>query len=121
MHKEPGERRDFLPSFVARLVRLGAQVVLEQGFGAGLGLGADDYRQPAPAVRFGSHQEAYAQDYVLILRCPAEDDMRLLRRGACLISMVHYPTRPGARGASCDRWGWKRSRSTRSRTTRAAA
>ena len=29
MHKEAGERRDFLPAFVARLHQLGASVVLE--------------------------------------------------------------------------------------------
>jgi alanine dehydrogenase len=37
MHHEAGERRAFLPSFVARMERLGAQVTLEQGYGAGMG------------------------------------------------------------------------------------
>ena len=37
MHAEFGERRDFLPSFVARLVRDGARVVLEHGYGSGMG------------------------------------------------------------------------------------
>jgi alanine dehydrogenase len=31
----------------------------------------------------------------LILRCPPDNDLRLLDPGACLISMIHYPTRPG--------------------------
>lgn len=95
MHVEYGEKRDFLPAFVARLSRLGAQVVLEYGYGSGMGLTEEDYRQPVPNVLFASHEEVYAQDYVLVLRCPSNDDIALMRPGGCLISMLHYPTRPG--------------------------
>lgn len=94
MRQEAGERRDFLPSFVARLEKLGAQVVLEEGYGFGMGYGKEDYRRLAPRVRFASHDEVYRQDYVLILRYPGEDELRLMRPGACLIAMIHYPTRP---------------------------
>jgi alanine dehydrogenase len=94
MHAEPGERRDFLPNFVARLVRLGAHVTLEHEYGSGLGLSANDYLSLAPAITFASHADVYAQDYVLALRCPGDEDLRRLRPGACLISMLHYPTRP---------------------------
>jgi alanine dehydrogenase len=95
MQKEPGERRDFLPSFVARLEKLGARVVLEDSYGHGLGLSANDYRAVAPGVTFGDHAHAYDQDVAVVLRCPTEDEIRLMRPGACLISMLHYPTRPG--------------------------
>jgi len=94
MHHEAGERRAFLPDFVARLERNGAQVILEQGYGAKMGLSDVDYRKVAPSVVFASHDEVYQQEYVLVLRCPAEEDLRRLRPGACLISMLHYPTRP---------------------------
>ena len=94
MHLEPGERRVFLPNFVGRLDRLDAHLVLEQGYGLGIGLTEDDYRRHAPSATFASHDEIFAQDYVLVLRCPSDDDMRRMRRGACLISMLHYPTRP---------------------------
>jgi alanine dehydrogenase len=92
MRHEPGERRAFLPELVARLARRGAQVLLEDGYGAELGLIPADYAMPG--VQFGDRAAAYAQDYVLILRCPADDALRLLRPGACLLSMLHYPTRP---------------------------
>ncbi len=95
MHKEPGERRDFLPSFVARLEKLGAQVVLEHGYGSGLGLTDNDYQAVSPKVIFVDRESAYGQDYAVALRCPTEDEIRLMRPGACLISMLHYPTRPG--------------------------
>ncbi|MCB8968729.1 MAG: hypothetical protein H6660_17760 [Ardenticatenaceae bacterium] len=94
MRQEPGERRAFLPSFVARLVRRGADVALETGYGAGLGLTPDDYLRVAPTARFVTHAEAYRQDYVLVLRYPSETELRLMQCDACLISMVHFPTRP---------------------------
>jgi len=94
MHMEYGEKRDFLPSLIAELEKRGAQVFLEYGYGAGMGLTEDDYRQVAPNVKFVSHKDVYKQQIVLILRCPEKEDIRLIERNACLISMLHYPTRP---------------------------
>lgn len=94
MHMEPGERRAFLPSFVAGLEKRGAQVFPEHGYGSGMGFTEADYLELAPNTEFVSHEEAYQQQIVVVLRCPADDDLRLLRPGSCLISMLHYPTRP---------------------------
>ncbi len=94
MHMEPGERRDFLPGFVARLEHYGARVVLEYGYGSGMTLVEEDYLQVAPSVTFATRQEVYQQDILLVLRCPDTNDISMLRPGACFISMLHYPTRP---------------------------
>ena len=94
MHAEFGERRDFLPPFVARLIRRGAKVILEHGYGSGMGFTEEDYRSIAPDVQFASHEEVYKQDYVLVLRCPTEGELRQLKPDATLISMLHLPTRP---------------------------
>jgi alanine dehydrogenase len=94
MHKEAGERRDFLLQFVADMTKFGAGVVLEHGYGSGMGLTEADYLRLAPQVKFVSVAEAYQQHYVLVLRYPNDDEIRLMRPGACLISMLHYPTRP---------------------------
>ncbi len=94
MHKEPGERRDFLPSFVARLYRRGVRIALEYGYGAEMGLKEQDYLQVAPSAEFVSRRDVYQQGYVLVLRCPSDEEIRLMHSGACLISMLHYPTRP---------------------------
>lgn len=94
MHKEPGERRDFLPHFVSRLEKFGARVVLEYGYGSSMSLVEDDYKRLAPSLTFATRQQVFKEDYVLVLRYPDEDDVCLMRKGACLISMVHYPTRP---------------------------
>jgi alanine dehydrogenase len=91
---EPGERRDFLPALVAGLARLGVPVYLEEGYGSDMGLRPDDYLAPAPSAHFVSREEAFRQDFVLVLRCPADDDIRQMQPGACLMSMLHYPTRP---------------------------
>jgi len=94
MHYEFGERRDFLPNFVAMLGKLNAKVVLEYGYGSGMKFTEEDYLNHDQKITFVSHEEVYKQDYVLVLRCPSEDDLRLLKPGACIISMMHYPTRP---------------------------
>jgi len=94
MHVEFGERRDFLPPLIADMEKRGAQVFLEYGYGSGMGLTEADYQRFAPNVKFISHEEIYRQPIVLVLRCPANDDLKLLQPGSCLISMLHYPTRP---------------------------
>ncbi len=94
MHVEAGERRDFLPKLVADLEKRGVQMHLEHGYGAGMGLTEADYLKVAPRARFVSYQEVLKQQYVLVLRCPADEDLKMLAPGVCLISMLHYPTRP---------------------------
>ena len=92
MRKEPGERRDFLPPFVRATASHTAGVVVEEGIGSGMGVLEDEYRGPGVVV--GTHEEAYAQDVVLVVRMPDAAELRLLRPGATLVSMLHFPTRP---------------------------
>jgi alanine dehydrogenase len=94
IHAEASERRAFLPNFVANLERMGAQVVLEHGYGSGLGLSAEDYCRISPEVVFASREEVYQQDCVLVIRYPGDDEIALMHPSGCLISMLHYPTRP---------------------------
>jgi alanine dehydrogenase len=94
MREEAGERRDFLPETIGTLEKVGAQVYLEHGYGSGMGFEPQDYKPADSSVVYASHAEVYQQDYVIVLRCPAKEDLRLLRPGACLVSMLHYPTRP---------------------------
>jgi len=94
MRKEAGERRVFLPEFIQSLANLGVRVVLEEGYGSRSGFTFDDYQQGHVNVVWGSREEAFAQDLVIMLRSPREEEYALLRRGAILLSMLHYPTRP---------------------------
>lgn len=93
MHKEAGERRDFLPELVSAVADLGGPIVVERSIGSGMGYTDADYTQIGPNVGIGSNEDAFAQDVVLTLRAP-EDRLHLLRRGAVLVSMLHFPTRP---------------------------
>ncbi|HEX6844607.1 MAG TPA: hypothetical protein VF235_05765 [Actinomycetota bacterium] len=112
MHKEAGERRDFLPEFVAFLDRAGADaVVVERDYGEGVGATVDDYLAISPRVRVGDLEETMDQDLVCVLRFPDDIALRSLRPGAVLVSMLHLGTRPeraelmealGAHGVSMD-------------------
>ena len=82
----------------ARLCRLAGKsrrrLVLEYGYGSGIGFTEQDYLSSCDQVTFASHTEVFKQDNVLVLRSPDEEDLRLLKPGACLMSMLHYGTRP---------------------------
>ncbi len=92
MHKEPSERRDFLPPLVGLLSGMGAEVYVESGIGSGMGYSDEDYLI-APNVHVTDEATAYRQDVVIVLRAP-EGKYEWLRAGAILISMLHFPTRP---------------------------
>jgi alanine dehydrogenase len=95
MHREAGERRDFLPELVRWLDREGVtEIVLEQGYGTGLGVAPEAYLSACGRARFATAAECFAQDVVVVLRCPEPEELSLLRPGAVLVSMLHYPTRP---------------------------
>lgn len=94
MHAEKNERRDFLPEFVGQLENNGYDVLLEEGYGSGLGLSKDAYLAAAPGAVFASQKHIFQQDYVLVLRYPGDEIVQQMQPGSCLISMLHYPTRP---------------------------
>lgn len=93
MRKEPGEKRVFPPDFVQMLTRY-ANVFLAEGYGSRLGYSFDDFRQGNPRVFQTDQKDAFQKDYVIMLRSPNLAEFELLKRNACLISMLHYPTRP---------------------------
>lgn len=93
MNKEKGEKRVFLPAFIQYLARYG-YVYMEEGYGSGAGFSFDDYCQKNSNVQGCSREEAFQKDYVIVLRSPNEAEFSMIRPGAVLVSMLHYPTRP---------------------------
>ncbi len=91
MHKEAGERRDFLPALIRVLADLGCEVVVETGIGSGMGFSEADYA--GEGVRVAEEDTCYRQDVIVVLRAP-EGRYDKIRRGSVLISMLHFPTRP---------------------------
>jgi alanine dehydrogenase len=94
MMKEPGEKRVFLPEFIQFFAERGMKVFIEEGYGSRSGYTFADYRQGSRAVRLCTRPEAFQQDVVMVLRSPLLDEFKMVRPGNCLISMLHYPTRP---------------------------
>ncbi|MDP1827512.1 MAG: hypothetical protein Q8L48_29850 [Archangium sp.] len=93
---EAAEVREFKPTLLAFLAQFPLdRVVLEEAYGARLGIAPEAYDAAFPGVSRGTREAAFAQDLVVVLRCPVEADLRRLRRGAVLLSMLHFPTRPG--------------------------
>ena len=93
VQKEAGERRDFLPDFIQYLARF-ADVYLEEGYGSRMGFDFNNYRRGNPRVFMTERREAFRKDYVMVLRSPTEAEFDWIRPGCCLISMLHYATRP---------------------------
>jgi alanine dehydrogenase len=93
MHREPNELRDFLPPLVGLLAAAGAEVHVESGIGSGMGYTDLDYTAVSPDVVVTDEDDCYRQDVVLVLRAP-EGRYQKLRRGAVLVSMLHFSTRP---------------------------
>ena len=94
MHKEAGERRDFLPDLAAFLAERGCEVFVEKGIGSGMGFTDADYVDRSKRIHVVDNATAFAQDTVLTLRFPELDELSKLKAGATLISMIHFPTRP---------------------------
>jgi alanine dehydrogenase len=93
MYNEPGERRAFLPPLVGLLADMNVDVYVETGSGGGMGYPDDAYRAVSPRVHIVDEATAYGQDIVVVLRAP-EGRYELLKRGAILVSMLHFVTRP---------------------------
>ena len=79
---QPGENRvSATPETVKKLVRLGADVVIEAGAGTGAGISDADYE--AAGARIGSDRSALlgSADMVLRLRKPDMADIGQLKSG----------------------------------------
>jgi len=93
MKKEDGELRAFLPDFIQKITRY-AEVYLGEGYGSRMGFSFDDYCQGNPQVNEVDRKEAFGKKMVIILRAPNEPEYEWIHPGSCLVSMLHYPTRP---------------------------
>lgn len=95
MMKEQGEKRVFLPEFIQFLTHRGADVFIEEGYGSRSGFTADDYQRGNLRVHIRSREEIFQKKIVIVLRSPLNEEFELIPAGNILISMLHYPTRPG--------------------------
>jgi alanine dehydrogenase len=94
MMKEAGEKRVFLPEFIQLLTRNGVTVYLEEGYGSRSGFTFEDYKSASKQVLECSREQVFKQDMIIVMRSPRLEEYELLSRGAVLVTMLHYPTRP---------------------------
>lgn len=94
MHKDAGERRDFLPAFFEQFKAWPDRTVfLEEAYGSAMGYDEKDYLAANPNLRFVSREEAYKADLVVVLRAPEMFEIDWMKPGSVLVSMLHFDTR----------------------------
>lgn len=84
----PGERRTaMIPANVTKLVRAGAEIVVEAGLGAGAGFSDQEYTDAGARVS-ADRDEVLGADMVLRIHKPAIEEIAKLKRGAIHVSYL---------------------------------
>lgn len=97
MHKEDGEKRAYLPSFVQMLGKYDVDVFIDEDYGKKMGYTPKDYICVNSRVKVVPHYEVYNQDLVIVLKAPNYDELDQMKENAGLISMLHYDSKPELR------------------------
>jgi len=84
-----GEQRvAFIPSSVDRLVKKGAQVIIEAGLGASIGISDEEYKKAGATTESNRQALLSSADIVLRLRKPPVEEVPLLKKGSIHISFL---------------------------------
>lgn len=85
----PAEARvAFIPSSVDRLVKKGAQVIIETGLGASIGISDEEYKKAGAGIEANRKALLSSADIILRLRKPPAEEVSLLKKGAIHISFL---------------------------------
>ena len=85
----PGEQRvAFIPSSVDRLVKKGAQVIIEAGLGASIGISDEEYKKAGASVESNRQSLLSSADIILRLRKPPMEEISLFKKGSIHISFL---------------------------------
>ena len=85
----PGEQRvAFIPSSVDRLVKKGAQVIIEAGLGASIGISDEEYKKAGASIENNRQSLLSSADIILRLRKPPVEEISLLKKGSIHISFL---------------------------------
>ncbi len=89
-----GERRvATVPELLSRFERIGAEVTVEAGAGAGVFATDEDYSTRGATV--GDRASALGADVVLKVAPPTDDEIALMKRGAVLVGFLSPLDTPG--------------------------
>ncbi|MGX9727685.1 MAG: Re/Si-specific NAD(P)(+) transhydrogenase subunit alpha [Candidatus Electronema sp. VV] len=85
----PGERRvPLIPATAEKLVKLGAELVIESGLGMSCRFEDADYEKAGAAVAVSRRELLQSADMVLRLRKPPKDEIELMRQGCIHVSYL---------------------------------
>jgi NAD(P) transhydrogenase subunit alpha len=85
----PGENRvPIIPDAAKKLVRMGAEVVIEAGMGAGSGFSDEQYTDAGASVSSDRSELFGSADVLLRLRKPEQSEIALMKRGCIHISYL---------------------------------
>ena len=82
------QRAAFIPSSVDRLVKKGAQVIIETGLGATIGISDEEYKKAGSTVESNRSALLSSADIILRLRKPPIEEVPLLKKGSIHISFL---------------------------------
>ncbi len=84
-----GEQRiAFIPSSVDRLVKKGAQTIIEAGLGASIGISDEEYKKAGASIENNRQSLLSSADIILRLRKPPVEEISLLKKGSIHISFL---------------------------------
>lgn len=95
MNKEINELRAFLPTFFGELKEAGIEIWLENKYGEKMGFSEDDYLKENKNINFVKRDLIFSKDVVIVLRTPEKNELKKMKPGSILVSMLHYNTREG--------------------------
>ncbi|MBF0510987.1 MAG: Re/Si-specific NAD(P)(+) transhydrogenase subunit alpha [Candidatus Omnitrophica bacterium] len=86
---DPREQRvSFIPSSVDRLVKKGAQIIIETGLGTSIGVSDEEYKKAGASLESNRQQLLASSDIVLRLRKPPIEEIPLLKKSCIHISFL---------------------------------
>ncbi|MCB5224469.1 MAG: hypothetical protein WCY21_01060 [Candidatus Cloacimonadaceae bacterium] len=92
MRFEEEEKRDFRPGFFANLRDLPNPIILDESYGKKLGYSRQDYLKLNPNLNFCDRKCVLESDIVISVRTPVDDELKYMKKGAALFSMLHFVT-----------------------------
>ncbi|NQT30091.1 MAG: hypothetical protein HQ596_05935 [Candidatus Saganbacteria bacterium] len=87
-----GEKRVVMRPLELALIAENHEIIVERG--AGMGVRIWDYEYEEIGARIGIREEAYACDVVLRIKEPSFEEIKLMRSGSIIVSMLHLRCRP---------------------------
>jgi len=86
---QQGEQRvSFIPASVDRLVKKGAQIIIEAGLGLSIGISDEEYKKAGAAVESNRYTLLSSADITLRLRKPPMEEVSQLKKGSIHISFL---------------------------------